>query len=82
MHCILSISLSFFLRSEAAAQTAGYSEELGSARSTIDSMREQLSSWQQKYGEVEIGIRDLKKQLISTAAQVIFDENKTILGDY
>ena len=45
-------------------------------------MREQLSSWQQKYGEVEVGIRDLKKQLLSTAAQVMFYENKTILADY
>lgn len=68
-------------RAEAAAQTAGFSEELGSARSTIDSMREQLSSWQQKYSEVEVGIRDLKKQLISTAAQVILHGNGVLWLD-
>ena len=48
----------------------GYSEELGSARSNVDTMREQLSIWQQKCSEAESAIREIRKQLISTAAQV------------
>lgn len=57
-------------REEAAGQTVGYSEELGSARSTLDSLREQLAMWQQKCGDAEMGIRDLRKQLAATATQV------------
>lgn len=49
----------------------GYSEELGSARSNVDTMREQLAVWQQKYSEAEMGIREIRKQLVSTAAQVM-----------
>ena len=40
-----------YCREEAAGQTVGYSEELGTARTTADSMREQLSLWQQKCSE-------------------------------
>jgi hypothetical protein len=57
-------------REEAAGQTVGYSEELGSARSTLDSLREQLAMWQQKCNDAEMGIRELRKQLSTTATQV------------
>ena len=61
----------FCYREEAAGQTVGYSEELGSARSNVDTMREQLAVWQQKCSEAEMGIREIRKQLVSTAAQVL-----------